>query len=260
MSAHKFVWHDLMTSDVEGAKRFYGELVNWTFKKDANSPYTMAFSDGKDVAGLLPLDAKMKAPPHWIGYIAVADVDAHVKTLEKQGAKVLAPVMLLPDVGKWAVIADPQGAVFAAFQYQGKTAPKPETNEMPAPYTFCWDENLTADPDAAANFYATAFGWKVDKMDMAAFGSYWLLRRPGVKGPDGMDKSAGGVMQRPPGMPVSAWMTYLAIPDADASAEKAKRLGANVVMPPTDIPNIGRFFSAIDPQGAALGFLAPPKK
>jgi predicted enzyme related to lactoylglutathione lyase len=96
-------------------------------------------------------------------------------------------------------------------------------------------------------------------MDMPGMpGGYTLLKRTGVKDDKGMDKNAAGVMSIPKGAPYPPfWMTYVGIREANATAEKVKRLGGKVTMPPTDIPDVGRFFTAMDPQNAAIAFLEP---
>jgi predicted enzyme related to lactoylglutathione lyase len=252
----KFVWHDLMTSDVDAAKRFYAELLGWKFEGGKNGPYQHITAGDRMIGGMMKLD-KPGMPPHWLGYVDVPDVDRAVEAVKGGGGKIYAPKMSIPDTGEFAVAADPQGAVFAPFKDAGKHPLAPETNDAPAPYTFCWDELLTSDPAAAARFYGAVFGWGTDRMEMPGFGTYTLLKRTGIKDATGADKNAAGVMQMPPDAPHPPfWMVYVSVPDADATAERVKRLGGKVHAPPMDIPDVGRFFPASDPQNAALGFLA----
>jgi uncharacterized protein len=252
----KFVWHDLMAADVEGAKRFYGELFGWRFERGENGPYEHISAGEQMIGGMMKLDAKMGAPPHWLGYISVDDVDATLAAITKQGGKVHMPKQDLPTVGQFAVAADPQGAVYSPFH---SAHPEEETNAKPAPYTFCWDELWTSDPDAAVKFYGGVFGWGADHMEMPDFGRYTLLKRTGIKDDQGADKSAGGLMKLPPGVPHPFWLVYVAVPNADATVEKAKKLGATVTAPPMDIPNVGRFATLLDPQRAAFAILAPAR-
>lgn len=146
--------------------------------------------------------------------------------------------------------------MFAPFHYTGKDAGKPEPNG-PAMWTFCWDELLTSDPDKAAKFYAQVFGWGVESMDMSGFGKYTLLKRKGTKDQMGAEKNAGGVMQLPPGVPHPFWVGYVAVPDCDGTAKKAERLGGKVMMPGTDIPDVGRFAALLDPQMVPISILQP---
>ena len=114
-------WHELMTGDVEGAKKFYAELLGWGFEEfpmEEGGSYWMAKVGEEEVGGIMgtPPDAA-GVPPHWGLYITVDDVDATVKKAEKIGAKVLVPPMDIPKVGRFAVLQDPQGAAFAIITY-----------------------------------------------------------------------------------------------------------------------------------------------
>jgi predicted enzyme related to lactoylglutathione lyase len=157
--------------------------------------------------------------------------------------------MDIPEVGQFAFTADPYGAAFAPMHYVGKDAGKPEP-ERPGMWTFCWDELSTPDPEAAARFYASVFGWGSETMDMGGGMKYTLLKRQGAR-------DAGGIMKMMPGTPHPFWMAYVSVEKADATTEKAKRLGATVIVPPTDIPNVGRFACYMDPQHAAIAVLQP---
>jgi uncharacterized protein len=252
----KFVWHDFMAADVGGAKRFYGELFGWTFKA-GDHDYEHIVAGGKEIGGLMKLDPKHGAPPHWVGYVSVDDVDASVAAVTKNGGKIYVPKMDIPKVGQFAICADAQGAVFSPFHYTGTEMNMAESNAAPGPYTFCWDELVTSDPDAAVRFYTTLFGWGAEHMEMPGFGRYTLLKRTGVKDAKGADQNAAGIMKTPPGVPQSFWMTYVAVENADATAEKVKRLGGSVMKAPADIPDVGRFAVLMDPQHAGLAVLQP---
>jgi uncharacterized protein len=251
----KFVWHDLMAADVGGAKRFYGELFGWTFK-GGDQGYEHIQQGGQEIGGMMKLEPQMGAPPHWIGYVAVDDVDAAVGAIQKAGGQKYHQETV-PNVGTFAVCADPQGAVFSPFHHTGRGSDQPERDDREARYRFCWDELVTKDPDAALKFYESVFGWSHEHMDMGDF-RYTLLKRPGVKDEMfGGDKSAGGIMKTPPGVNQSFWLTYVSVENADATCEKAKRLGAHVMKAPDDIPNVGRFAVLMDPQHAGFAVLQP---
>ena len=114
-----FSWNELMTSDLEGAKSFYGAMFNWQMKDlEMESTYTMASVDGEDKAGMMALPPHMPGvPPHWGAYVTVEDVDASAKQAEALGGKVLMPARDIPNVGRFCVIADPQGAVLSMITY-----------------------------------------------------------------------------------------------------------------------------------------------
>lgn len=114
-----FSWNELLTSDLEGAKSFYGAMFNWQFE-DINyeMPYTLAKLDGQESAGLMltPPDAK-KMPPMWGSYITVDDVDKSAKQCEALGGKILLEARDIPEVGRFCVISDPQGAMLMIITY-----------------------------------------------------------------------------------------------------------------------------------------------
>jgi predicted enzyme related to lactoylglutathione lyase len=114
---------------------------------------------------------------------------------------------------------------------------------------------VTSDPAAAAKFYSAVFGWQPRPVDMGGGMTYTLLDRPGMKNAKGDPISAGGVMKSPPGVPYSFWLPYVHVDNTDALCEKATRLGATVTVPPTDIPNVGRFACWLDPQQASIAVL-----
>ena len=252
----RFVWHDFMAADVGGAKRFYGELFGWSFEAGDHG-YEHISAAGTMIGGVMKLDPKWGAPSHWIGYVGVDDVDQAVATITRSGGKVHMPKMDIPNTGQFAVCADPQGAVFSPFHYTGKDAGAPESDEKPGLYRFCWDELLTAEPDAAIKFYSGLFGWKAEHMDMPGGMRYTRLLRPGVKDATGADKGAGGLMKLPAGVPRSFWLTYVAVESADKTADKATKLGATITTPPMDIPNVGRFATFLDAQHAPFAVLQP---
>ncbi len=258
----RFFWHDLMVKDVEKAKAFYGELFAWSFKAESGpNPYTHIMLGDHGVGGMLSLNA-MKGgehiPPHWLGYVSVDDVDATLRAVTQHGGKLLSPKESVPDVGDWAVVADPTGAVVAPMVYRGREAGRPESNEQPKPGEFCWDELATTDPAGAAKFYGQVYGWGLESMEMPGWGTYRLLKRTGVKDAEGKDKDAGGVT-RLQGGPMPYWLSYVAVADCDQTATRATKLGARTLAPPMDIPGVGRFAVLMDPQQAVFAVLAPPK-
>jgi len=256
-AASKFVWHDLMTTHVEDAKKFYGEIFGWKFRSDGKDPYTHVSAGDQDIGGMVLLDKGDKTPASWVGYVGVDDVDVALAAVTKNGGKVFVPKTAIPNVGEFALAGDRQGAAFSPFHYTGPGADAPETNVPPPLYTFCWDELLSSDPDDAAAFYSAIFGWGADRMEMPGFGTYTLLKRTGIKDEMGVDKNAGGLMKAPPGMPVSFWQTYVAVPDTDKLIAKATQNGAQLTVPPMSVPGVGRFAALLDPQKASFAVLAP---
>jgi predicted enzyme related to lactoylglutathione lyase len=243
-SAGRFVWHDHMSGGAEKAKAFYGHLLGWETEvwKPGELDYPMIVANGQMHGGFGP--AQGGAPSHWLGHVAVDDVDEAIARAEDAGGTVIAPAMDIPEVGRMAVLADPQGAAFSVFA--------PTTEGPTSEGTFVWDELLTADVEDAKRFYGKVVGWTTSDMDMGENVVYTLFKRT----PDD-DNGSAGAMQKPPDMPVSAWITYIGTDDVDATAAKTTELGGQEIRSPFDVPGVGRLAILADPTGAVFGIFKP---
>ncbi len=254
MSDHlgRFLWYELMTNDVDGAIDFYSSVTGWTTQPwDAGGqPYTMWMA-GEAPAGEAPVGGLMQLPaeavaegaqPHWLAYIGTPDVDATVARATELGAQILVPTMDLPEVGRMTILSDPQGAVFAA--YQPATDPPPEA--PPHAGCFSWHDLATSDREAAWAFYSELFGWEtVEEMDMGEAGIYHMYGRPG--GPP-----LGGMFNRTPEMPASAWLLYVTVSDCAAALEAVRAGGGQVVYGPREVPGGDLIAQCVDPNGAGF--------
>jgi hypothetical protein len=239
----RFIWHELTTPDPKRALAFYGELFAWKAQEIDMGPmgkYTMLKAGEHDVGGMVALDGKSGAPPHWQAYVT-ADVDAATKRAQTLGAKVHVPPTDIPNVGRFSVIADPQGAVIAPFRSNDERA---ELTGLPPLGTFCWDELITTDPKAALKFYEDVLGWTHDEMDMGPMGTYYMVKRG--------DKQAAGIMKAQDPSAPPFWLSYVVVDDVDGATKRGEGLKAKVIVPPADIPNIGRFSILSDPLGAVF--------
>jgi predicted enzyme related to lactoylglutathione lyase len=240
----RFVWHELHTNDRAKALKFYSQLFPWETKDVPMGPgeaYGLCLLNGKDHAGITKSMAGPDVPPHWLPYIAVENVDASASKVTELGGKVMMPAMDIPNVGRFAVVTDPQGAAFALHTH---ATPYPEEPTTPPVGAFCWEELMTSDPEAAVKFYSALFGYSVEAVDMGPMGTYRILKRG--------DRQTGGVMKLPPNVPHPHWLAYVHVADVDASTRNAKEIGAQVHMPPMDIPKVGRFSVIADPTSAVL--------
>src|SRR5437868_2344088 len=165
MNKHRFVWHDLNTKDVEGSKRFYGEIFNWKF--DASDGYVHIKAGDEMIGGMRQMSSNEPQPPSWLGYVGVDDVAATVATITSAGGKVFMPTKKMENVGTFAVTADPTGGVFAPWK-SARAGEDVEKNGTAAQFTFCWDELITTDPAAATKFYTQVFGWEAQTMEMGS--------------------------------------------------------------------------------------------
>jgi len=242
-----FCWIELATTDGPGAKKFYSELFGWEAHDSPAGPgmvYTMLRLNGKDVGALFEKGETMKdMPTYWASYISVASADETVAKAKALGGSIMKEAFDVMDVGRMAVIADPTGAHFCIWQpkkHQG-IGVKGEPNSL------TWNELLTNDTQKAIDFYTKLFGWKT-KTDSGATPYTEIING---------DDHIGGMMQIQPHMgPMPPnWGIYIAVDDCDGTAQKAISLGGRQYVPPTDIPNVGRFAMLSDPQGAVFSII-----
>ena len=233
-----FIWHGNQSTDVEKAKSFYTELLGWqTEEWPGEQEYTIIKVGDKGHGGISA--AQGGAPSHWMGNVFVEDTDETARRAEAAGGRILFGPESIPEVGRFALIADPQGATVTAFTPQGEGG---ELGEG----VFVWDELHTSDPAAAKSFYGEVFGWSASDQDMGGM-TYTIFKRAG-------DIDVGGCMQLEEGMQAPPhWLVYISTRDIDATTARAKELGATVFVEPTDIPNMGRFSVVQDPAGAVFG-------
>jgi predicted enzyme related to lactoylglutathione lyase len=251
-----YIWYELMTPDPEGSKAFYDAVVGWNIGKaeEAYNGYRMIGTDGGFAGGVLPLNAEMQqhgARPTWLGYIHVTDVDQSIKSIEQAGGKALMPATDIPNVGRIAMVADPQGAPF----YVMKPIPpegrenEPSTVFSPGKDGRCsWNELSTSDPVAARRFYGEQFGWTSDEfMDMGDHGEYRFFDHHGVR-----LGAVSGMMnqdQHP------HWRYYFRVPSVSKAKETAEAKGGKVVMGPMEVPGGDHIIIGFDPQGAEFALV-----
>ncbi len=244
MSARgRFVWYDLMTTDPEKAEAFYTNALGWgTEVWQGPMPYHMWKASGKTMGGVMQLP-NAAAPPHWLAYIGVPDVDATVKDAESRGAKTLAKPTDIPTVGRYAVLADPQGAVFAVFTSAGNA---PGHEGAPTMGEFSWHELATTDIDAAFSFYQALFGWeKQNDHDMGPLGVYRIFARNGIE--------LGGMFNKTADMPFPPnWLQYIMVDSARAAADRVTAHGGKILNGPMEVPGGDWIVQCMDPQGAAF--------
>jgi predicted enzyme related to lactoylglutathione lyase len=233
----RFVWHELMTPDTSGAHAFYSKVVGWKSQPWEHDPSYQMFA-----AGSGPLGGSVQATgaPHWLHYIGTTDIDATVAAVKNRGGSVSKEITSMPSGGKYAVLADPQGAAFGVYYHPmdtGKESP-PKRGE------FSWHELATSDWQAAVDFYSAVFGWnKMAEHDMGAMGKYVLFGSNGVQ--------RGGMFNKPaeyPGGP--SWLGYIRVKDVHDTAKKAKGARATLVNGPMEVPGGDWVAQFVDPYGA----------
>jgi uncharacterized protein len=250
----RFVWYEYLANDPKKAIDFYTQVVGWKTQPFAeDNSYMMWVGEQGPLGGVMKLPdeaAKMGTPPNWMAHVQVENVDATASLAKKLGGKVYKEPTDIPTVGRFAVIADPQGAVISIF-----TPTEPMTLHDPSKAgEFCWNELMTSDSPAAFNFYSQLFGWKVlQDMDMGPMGTYRVF---GLG-----ERQFGGMMTVPKGSPMPPmWLYYTETPNLDSAVARATSKGAKVINGPMDVPGGGRIAQLTDPQGAAFSLHQAPKK
>jgi predicted enzyme related to lactoylglutathione lyase len=248
-----FCWYELMTTDMEAAERFYRAVVGWQ-ARDAGQPgmrYRLFTVGDVPAAGLMAVPdeaAAAGARPAWVGYVAVENADEAAARLTEAGGKLHRPSQDIPGIGRFAVVADPQGAMFMLFQPGAGEPPPPFARGTPG--STGWHELLAADWESAFAFYAGQFGWtKATAFDMGPMGTYQLFAAGG--------EPIGGMMNKPAEVPVPAWLYYFNVADIDAAAARTASEGGKVLMGPMEVPGGSWIIQGMDPQGAMFALVGP---
>jgi predicted enzyme related to lactoylglutathione lyase len=245
----RFIWHELLTTDTAAAAAFYPKVVPWRTQPSSMPGYTIWMAGQSQVGGLMaqPSDAA-GTPPQWLIYIGTPNVDATAEHAQRLGARVVKPAADIPNVGRFAVLADPQGATFALY------TPGPTGGAIPAPGAgvFSWHELATTDVAGALRFYGELFGWtKGQGHDMGAMGVYQIFERFG--------SMIGGMCNvQGPATPPS-WLSYVQVADSSRAVAAAKSAGGRLLHGPVEVPGGSWIALFMDPQGGAFAVQEPPR-
>lgn len=251
----QFLWHELLTADPAAGAGFYSKVLGWNAQPwEGNEEYTM-LSHGKGPVGgarVIGKDAlASKAGPIWLTYVGVPDIEAALATVQAKGGQVIHPVTgVAAGGGRYAVIADPQGAVIGVYEPgAGMSAGSSAGASGPD----AWHELTAEDPVAALQFYKDIFGWEVlGTHPMGGeVGTYYLFG----KGTTQM----GGAFVRgkhlPPTWP--RWLVYLAVPSVTAAAEATKAAGGQVLNGPHQVPGGNWIAQVVDSHGVPVAVHGP---
>ena len=246
----RFVWHELMTTDPQAAGAFYSKVLPWKTQPSGMPDYTLWVSGKTQTGGLMaqPESARQAGvPPSWLVYIGTPDVDATAAAAERLGGKVLKAPADIPNVGRFAVLADPQGAAFAIF------TPGPMPAGGAPSSDFSWHELATSDQQAALTFYSELFGWsRGPAHDMGPAGTYQLIEHG--------SEQVGGVYKVMDASKPPHWLTYIKVASVDKAAAAAKAVGGRVTQGPMEVPGGSRIAQILDPQGGAFAVHEPVKQ
>jgi uncharacterized protein len=248
----KVILVELITPDLASAERFYGGLFGWTFRdiKAGSTKYAEASLDGRAVAGMFQrtIPRGEQRQPAWLSFFAAEDVDATEKLALQHGARLLFGPRSFPDRGREAVLADPQGAVFAILASSSGDPP----DFLADPGEWIWSSLITSDPNAAAAFYQTLFDYDVFELPSRSGALHLLLASHNYARASVNALPPSGTNIHP------SWLNYVRVDDAAEMAAKAEALGGRVLVAPHEDRQGGKVALIADPDGAVFGMLEWP--
>jgi hypothetical protein len=237
-----------MTVDVDKARSFYGSLLGWKTRPVVLAPLgetQRVEANGYEIGGLVSLPTSEGISSHWMPYVVVSDLDAVVRRAKELGGFAPVPPTSLDGIGRFAVIADPRGAHISPMELTvDMRAPS-----QPSAGHALWNEVQSDDPESTARFFADVFGWTTKSEDMGGGIGHYITFLDG-------DEQRAGCMKAPDGVP-PMWVVYWGVNNVDQSFARAKQLGAQGLMPPMDVPNVGRIAMLSDPTGAPFALFQP---
>ncbi len=240
-----FIWHDLITHDLQQAKAFYGDLFNWTFEqaqeRDGN-PYTLARIEDRYSVGMLevPRPADGANYTRWLGYLTVEQLDTAISATLAAGGQRVSSAVERNKIGRAVAIQDPEQAVLGlietGFNISGLVLRQ-------APGAVIWNELLSDDPEAASAFYSALAGVRAETVERRG-GDYTILSSG--------NEQAAGILENPFQSAGPLWLTYIAVLDPAATAARVEALGGKVLIAPTPRVREGSMALIQDPGGAIL--------
>jgi predicted enzyme related to lactoylglutathione lyase len=241
----RFVWYELITTDMAAAQAFYGKVMGWG-ARDAAEPhlaYTLFTSDGAAACGLMGLPkGATDATPRWMGYVGVSDANADTDRIRRLGGAVYVPPTDT-NIGRISVVADPQTANFALVE--GLKVDQSSRAEPGKPGPVSWRELVSADREKAFDFYGELLGWEKAEGETDPADAYEVFSVGG--------QTAGGIYTQTAIDSVPFWLFYFNVSDIDAAVERVKNNGGQILDRPVELPGGIGIVRCRDPQGAAFG-------
>jgi uncharacterized protein len=247
--SNRFVWYELLTTDVAAAKAFYVDVVGWTTRAVSMPGFVYGLFDAATgpVAGLveMPQGLQQHAAPHWMGYVAVADLDSTVAGVMQLGGAVRVAPTDIPDISRFAVVADPQNATLALVK--GSRPSQAGAAALGTPGHVGWHELFAADWEKAFSFYSKLFGWQKTHADVGPTGKYQQFATGG--------DTLGAMSTKPETLSLPFWLYYFNVGDIEIAAKRVKDRGGEILYGPIAVPGGSWIVHCKDPQGAIFGLL-----
>lgn len=248
----RFVWHDLRSTDIEAAIDFFVGLFGWSVQvvdtDRGKGSYRVFHVNHRVMGGFVALQADLGEVSHWLGYLAVENLDQVVAASDDAGGTQAVSATEIPQVGRIAVLRDPSGGGFAPLQGISETEPQPERTGHGE---FCWNELHSPDQPGCAAYYSAVFGWRADERPMGPFDPYTVFG-------DCEGDVAGLAGPHVASLPFPVWIPYVRVTDLTRTADRVQQLGGSFWLLPQDIPGVGRVAIIADPSGAPTGLFQEP--
>lgn len=248
-----FLWYELLTADLEGAVTFYKEVLDWEIEDSGHEAmdYRLGFAGEAPIAGLMtmpPEAISAGAKPAWVGYVAVDDVDQAVAKIQASGGSVQMPVFEVAQVGRMAMVSDPDGIPF--YVMRGATDDSSDAFALDRVGHCGWNELAAKKLDGAVQFYSEQFGWRMGfEMDMGDMGFYKFFEQDG--------KAIGGMMQASENAGPPMWSFYFRVADIDTAAAKIGTAGGKILHGPAQVPGNDFIINGLDAQGVFFSVVGP---
>jgi predicted enzyme related to lactoylglutathione lyase len=245
----KVVWADLVTPNLAGAEAFYGGLFGWNIREIhvGDTDYAVASEDGRPIAGLVQRAVRPgeRKQSHWLTFIAVHDADAAVRSAVEDGGKILSKPRTYGGRGRQAVLAGRDGAVFAVLASKSGDP----GDFLASPGEWIWSALLTQDPDGAARFYKTLFGYDVFDLPSEDGLEHVVL--------SSQDYARAGINSLPKDdlHRHAHWLNFIRVTNTSDAVAKAEVLGGKILVEPRVDRHGGRVALLADPYGAPFGVM-----
>jgi predicted enzyme related to lactoylglutathione lyase len=246
----QYLWHELLTTDPAAGAGFYSKVFGWNAQPfEGHADYTMLAHEKGPVGGARVIGKDSLADtagPNWLTYVGVPDLAAALATVATHGGKVVHPVTELPsNGGRYAVIADPQGAIIGLYQPASGNS---GGNAGPMAGPVSWHELTAEDPQAALQFYKALFGWEVVATHAMGgeVGNYYLF---GV----GTTQLGGAFLRTKQLAPTwPRWLIYISVPSVTAAVAAAQAAGGKLLNGPHQVPGGSWIAQLLDSHGVPL--------
>ena len=243
----KMVFAALVTPNLVAAEKFYTNLFGWQFQNAYSGRVLIgqASLNGRVVAAVVQREMQPGQWPAWRSFLSTTDVDTSVQVAVQNGASVLVKPHDIANIGRDALLLDPQGAVFGMLN----SSSGDPADRLASPGEWIWSSLVTTDPAADAAFYKTVFGYDTYDPADPVDPKHLILASQNF--------ARASVNPIPTDHPVShpRWISYVRVTDLAAMIGRATELGAHVVVPAHNDRNGGNIALIADPAGALFGLL-----